>query len=146
DVWNQMVMIITYDEHGGFFDHVSPVQITTPPPQGATYSQGFDSLGVRVPAFIVSPFVRSGSVYNQTLDHTSILKFVAQVFGDGSYSPEVNQRKVRSVYDVLNQASPTRPPPAPPSIASYLNKVVPAAGYTPGKPPKMKPPSPLQRH
>ena len=42
-------MIVTYDEHGGFFDHVSPPAIRTDPPPGINYP-GFDTLGVRVPA------------------------------------------------------------------------------------------------
>ena len=135
DIWKQMVMVITYDEHGGFFDHVSPPEISTPAPPGATYSQKFDSLGVRVPAFVVSPFVKPGTIFSQTLDHTSILKFVAQVFGDGSYSEEVDGRKVASVYDVLNVQSPQAEPLAPPPIGDYLKRKVPSVGYTPGKAP-----------
>ena len=43
-------MVVTYDEHGGFFDHVSPPALRTDPPAGALY-KGFETLGVRVPAF-----------------------------------------------------------------------------------------------
>jgi phospholipase C len=135
DIWNQMVMIITYDEHGGFFDHVSPPALTTLPPAGALYKNPFISLGVRVPAFIVSPFVKPGTVFPKALDHTSILKFVSQVFGKGTYNNEVDHRTVGSVYDVLNQNSADVVPPAPPPIGDYLKKVVPSVGYTPGKAP-----------
>ena len=58
DVWNESVMIVTYDEHGGFFDHVSPPALRTDPPLGVAYKRGFDTLGVRVPGFVISPFVK----------------------------------------------------------------------------------------
>uniref|UniRef100_A0A0A9GPH1 Phosphoesterase family protein n=1 Tax=Arundo donax TaxID=35708 RepID=A0A0A9GPH1_ARUDO len=64
--WNQTLMIVTYDEHGGFFDHVpTPVQgvpspdgIVGPPP----YNFTFDRLGVRVPAILISPWIEKGTV------------------------------------------------------------------------------------
>src|SRR5262249_44823488 len=75
EVWKRTVMIVAYDEHGGFFDHVQPPAITTPPPAGAVWNE-FLSLGVRVPAFLVSPYVEAGSVVSQVFDHTSILKLI----------------------------------------------------------------------
>jgi phospholipase C len=104
--WQGTVLLVMYDEHGGFFDHVSPpTGIDTPPPVGATYAP-FTSLGARVPAFVISPLVAPGSVYSGILDHTSVLKFIADTFADGSYSPAVDGRKVRSVSDVLAQLPP----------------------------------------
>src|ERR1700736_1145740 len=100
-IWSLMVSIVTYDEHGGFFDHVSPPSATTMPPPGSAYTNPFQSLGVRVPAFVISPFVKPGTVFSGDLDHTSILKFVAQVFGDGSYNQYVDKRPVGSVSDLL---------------------------------------------
>jgi hypothetical protein len=70
------------------------------------------------------------------LDHTSILKFVAQVFGDGSYNPEVDQRRVGSVSDLLSTTTATIvKAPAPPPIDTYLKQEIPSVGYTPGKAP-----------
>jgi phospholipase C len=135
EIWSQMVMIVTYDEHGGFFDHVSPPTVRTVPPPGAVYSTSFECLGVRVPAFVISPFVKPGTVYSGDLDHTSILKFVAQVFWDGSYNPDVDQRHVGSVLDVLSPGGTIVKPPAPPPIDAYLNQEIPSVGYTPGNPP-----------
>ena len=97
-----MVVIVTYDEHGGFFDHVSPPPIATNPPPTATY-QPFSTLGVRVPAFIISPFVTAGAVYQETLDHLSILKFLGDKFNGGTYSPEVDNRPVNSVQATLDR-------------------------------------------
>jgi phospholipase C len=135
DIWSQMVMIVTYDEHGGFFDHVSPLSIRTNPPADATYSTPFESFGVRVPAFVISPFVKPGTLYHGVLDHTSILKFVAEVFADGSYNPEVDQRKVDSVSKVLTVDASFGKPLAPPPIDAYLNQQIPSVGYTPGNAP-----------
>jgi phospholipase C len=57
--WARTVMILSYDEHGGFFDHYSPLLIATPPPRAANYP-AFDSSGVRVPGLVISPLVPEG--------------------------------------------------------------------------------------
>jgi len=133
DIWAGTVMIVTYDEHGGFFDHVSPVPLKTNPPAGENYP-AFETSGVRVPALIVSPFVTAKTVFHGLLDHTSILKLIGQVFGDGSYNPEVDQRQVGSVWDVLNVQIPDQsPPPAPPPLADYLARAIQPVGYIPGR-------------
>jgi phospholipase C len=106
--WAKTVMIVTYDEHGGFFDHVPPLPIPTEPPPGVKYDR-FETTGVRVPAFVVSPLVEPASVYKQNLDHTSILQFLAEMFGDGDYSPDVRRRqdaRIGSVSDVLTRTQP----------------------------------------
>jgi phospholipase C len=113
-LWAETVIIITYDEHGGFFDHVSPIPLITNPPEGANYPP-FETSGVRVPALVVSPFVEPGTVYKGVLDHTSILKFIGQVFGKGGYSSEVDKRPVGSVLDVLNVDNPPDTNAASPS-------------------------------
>jgi len=110
DQFQSTVMVITYDEHGGFFDHVSPPLIATEPPEGSHTNPGFQSLGVRVPALVVSPFVSAGHCHTGVLDHTSILKFIGEKFGTrngrpAGYSPEVDSRPVDSVYRVLNLAT-----------------------------------------
>jgi phospholipase C len=67
--WNRTALIITYDEHGGFFDHVPPLAAQDDKP-------AFRSYGVRVPALIVSPWTERGSVSNVVYDHTSIIKTI----------------------------------------------------------------------
>jgi phospholipase C len=62
-----------YDEHGGFYDHYLPPTAVEDPPTIATY-------GVRVPAFLVSPYVPAGSVSTQTYDHTSLLATILRRF------------------------------------------------------------------
>ena len=119
EVWLNSVMIITYDEHGGFFDHVAPPALETVAPPGASYPP-FETLGVRVPAYIVSPFAKSSSVCHQLFDHTSILKLLGDKFGGGSYSDTVDRRPVRSLAEALDFSAPITHPPAPPSLEAYL--------------------------
>jgi len=120
DFWKGCVMVVDYDEHGGFFDHVSPPPAITAPPAGATYPP-FVSLGVRTPAYVISPFVAPGSVSHAVLDHTSVLKFIGEKFGpEGSYSDPVDSRPVESLSVVLNFSNPVNNPPAAPSLVAYL--------------------------
>lgn len=88
--WKKSVMIVTYDEHGGFFDHISPPHIETADPDNRYPT--FKSLGVRVPSYVISPFVAPRTAYHETLDHTSILKFLGEKFNGGSYSAAVDAR------------------------------------------------------
>src|SRR5205823_4119108 len=73
DLWGKTLLVITYDEHGGFFDHV-------PPPAAINEHHDFQRLGARVPALVISPFVGRGSTSTKLLgedfhfDHTSIIK------------------------------------------------------------------------
>jgi phospholipase C len=84
--WNQTLLVITYDEHGGCYDHV-------PPPTGAVAPDaavgefGFDfkRFGVRVPTLLISPLIAPGTVFRPggptPCDHTSILKTLEQRWG-----------------------------------------------------------------
>lgn len=91
DVWARTVAFITWDENGGFFDHVRP---PTPPPGTpgeyltvdplpalAGGVPGPIGLGFRVPLLVVSPFSRGGWVCSDTFDHTSLLRFIETRFG-----------------------------------------------------------------
>jgi phospholipase C len=118
--WNSTVMIVDYDEHGGFFDHVSPPMIPTAPPVGATYNQPFVSLGVRTPGYVISPFVKAGFVNSTVLDHTSVLKLIGDKFGGGSYSDVVDARPVASLSTILDFSQSLTPPPSAPALDAYL--------------------------
>jgi phospholipase C len=73
--WHKTVFVITYDEWGGFFDHVPPP--TAPiPPADQTAGNADGLLGFRVPTLIMSPFARRKSVAHTVFDHTSILRMI----------------------------------------------------------------------
>lgn len=71
--WDRMVVIVTYDENGGYWDHV-------PPPTGPGWSDRWGP-GSRIPTLIVSPFARKGAVDHAAYDTTSILKLITRRFG-----------------------------------------------------------------
>ena len=79
NVWKKTVLIITYDEHGGYADHVPPPPACVPdddkPPTHA-----FDRLGVRVPLMVVSPWAKPGYVSHYVTDHTSVTRFIQNRF------------------------------------------------------------------
>jgi phospholipase C len=73
--WRRTVLVITYDEWGGFFDHVPPGPAAIPPADRAAGNA--DGLrGFRVPCLIISPFARRRTVSHLTFDHTSILRMI----------------------------------------------------------------------
>jgi phospholipase C len=82
--WDQTLFVLTYDEHGGCYDHVAPPWGATPPDATAgEFGFGFDRFGLRVPTLLISPLIPAGTVYRvpaggTSLDHTSILKTVEQ--------------------------------------------------------------------
>jgi phospholipase C len=73
----KILLIVVYDEHGGFYDHVSP---PAAPPPFADESGLFDRYGVRVPAFLISPWLQPKSVSHMLFDHTSVLKTILEKF------------------------------------------------------------------
>lgn len=87
--WRKTLLIVTYDEHGGFFDHVPPLPI--PDDVGGV---PLATTGLRVPAFLVSRHVAPGVPFTDKLDHTSFLQLLADRFNPGqSYSAEVSRRQ-----------------------------------------------------
>jgi len=78
--WPSTVFIVTYDEWGGFFDHVAPPRATAPNDVDPDLVDGKALLGMRVPVVIASPFTRGDPndprVVSEVFDHTSVLKFI----------------------------------------------------------------------
>jgi phospholipase C len=62
--WGRTLFLVTYDEHGGFYDHVAPPARGVPSPDGIPAPNGFafDRLGVRVPTLAISPWIEAGTV------------------------------------------------------------------------------------
>jgi phospholipase C len=85
--WSQTLFVLTYDEHGGCYDHVPPPWGAIPPDSTTgEYGFGFDRFGGRVPTVLISPWIAPGTVYRvpagaTPLDHTSILATIEQRWG-----------------------------------------------------------------
>jgi phospholipase C len=85
EAWQKTLFLVTFDEHGGCYDHFSPPGV--PAPAGGQIANApFDRYGVRVPTLVISPNVQAGSLFRaqsangQFLDHTSILRTVFDCF------------------------------------------------------------------
>ena len=91
EVWASTLFILTYDENGGFFDHVPPpvapagtageYLTVNPLPSTASGIAGPVGLGFRVPCILMSPFTRGGYLASDTFDHTSMLRLIETRFG-----------------------------------------------------------------
>jgi phospholipase C len=80
-LWKATLLVIAYDEHGGFYDHVEPGAAVPPDEHREEYT--FDGYGVRVPAILVSPWVKRG-VCHDTFDHTSLLRYLIELWSLGA--------------------------------------------------------------
>lgn len=74
-LWQSTLLIVLFDEHGGFYDHCILPPHAVPPGGVDRHEWTFDSFGVRVPALLVSPWVGQG-VFHGQMDHTSLLRFL----------------------------------------------------------------------
>jgi phospholipase C len=75
--WNKCLFVLTYDEHGGFYDHVPPPAAAP----GAEPEADFQELGFRVPSIVIGPHVRRGCAIDQVLEHSSVLSTAAARYG-----------------------------------------------------------------
>jgi phospholipase C len=118
-LWPHTVMFLSYDEQGGFYDHVPPPAACapddTPPMIGSDGVQAaYDELGLRIPLFVISPYARRGYVSHETTDHTSILRFIEALF----HLPALTHRDANAVppfdmfdFDHPDTSVPTLPVP-----------------------------------
>ena len=103
NLWTKSALFVTYDEGGGYFDHV-------PPPQLDAYG-----LGMRVPALVISPWAKRGYVSGQLYEHNSLLKFMERRFGLPTLA-SVNHQFDTATPGLNNDAAQGKAfgPPAPP--------------------------------
>jgi phospholipase C len=84
-LWEKSVLIITWDEHGGFYDHVVPESAASTGERGREHGFTFGQLGPRVPAVVVSPLIRRNLIEHRSFDHTAIPETVRRVFNLPSF-------------------------------------------------------------
>jgi phospholipase C len=113
--WETSVLIITWDEHGGFYDHVPPPPAIAPGDTavGSKYNHfgfGFDQYGVRVPAVIVSPRIPRNTIDHRLYDHSSIAATLAAAFDLPSLT--ARDAAANSVLPLLSLADARQDTPA----------------------------------
>lgn len=110
--WNDTLLAITYDEHGGNYDHVAPPWGAVPPDNSVgEWGFDFNRFGVRIPALLISPRIAPGRVFrtkNGTIDHTSLLKTVEQRWGLGPLT--ARDKAAPDLGDVLTEKPRTDDP------------------------------------
>src|SRR5207244_7610497 len=126
DLWARTVLFLTWDENGGFFDHVAP-PVPSPGtpgeylsaatlPSDAAGIAGPIGLGFRVPMLVVSPFSRGGFVCSDTFDHTSLLRFIETRFG--VEAPNLSAWRRGAVGDLTSALNLAAVDPSVPSLPS----------------------------
>ncbi len=130
--WPRTVFIATYDEWGGFFDHVVPPRAAAANDVDPDIVDGKTLLGMRVPVVIASPFTRgdptSPRVVSMTFDHTSVLKLIEWRYGLAPLTARDASTDVGNLLDALdfsnvNAAVPDLPQPSDPDVTACLNQI-----------------------
>ncbi len=136
ELFAKTLLVIAYDEHGGLFDHVEPDKGVSPGDpvyrgptrrmgrfvralvdrlhhQARTKSYDFSQLGVRVPAVLVSPWIRPGTLVSKTLDHSSIPRTLHDLFAPDLPFLSKRDAAAAGFADVVTGSPLTRPRPNP---------------------------------
>jgi phospholipase C len=101
--WSKTVLIVNFDEWGGFFDHVPP-PLAPIPTASAAAGDTDGHLGFRVPCVVISPYAQRGFIAHGLYDHTSILKMIEWRFGLPPLT--VRDQTANNLAEVLNLAAP----------------------------------------
>jgi phospholipase C len=99
----ETLLVVLHDEHGGFYDHVTPPRAVAPDDNIAEFA--FDQYGPRVPALLVSPRLPK-TEQHKVLDHTSLLRFVIDNFGLSLATPDALGRRVAAATAILDGIPP----------------------------------------
>jgi hypothetical protein len=115
--WESTVIFLSWDDWGGFYDHVAPPQVDA------------NGYGLRVPGIVISPFAKTGFIDHQTLSHDAYVKFIEDVFlsgrrldprTDGRPDPRPDVRENAAVLgDLQADFDFTQPPRAPLLLPTY---------------------------
>jgi phospholipase C len=140
--WKRTALFLTYDEHGGYFDHVAPPRAIKPDNTGPLLGPGevpgsFNRYGFRVPLVAVSPYARKGYVSRIVQDHTSILRFIERKWNIGALTfRDANAHDMTDYFDFKRKPAFLHPPhiAAGPSIGPGLQKCHALGLHPPGEP------------
>jgi phospholipase C len=133
-LWDTSVLIITWDEHGGFYDHMSPPAAVAPGdshPLGKHNQFGFtfEQYGPRVPAIVVSPLIAKNTIDHRLYDHASIPAVIKVVFGAGPLTARDRQAnspdRLFSLQSARQDAPTTLPSAAVPTARLAMSMAIP---------------------
>jgi phospholipase C len=125
EVWESSILVITYAQHGGFYDHEMPPATVSPdgvisqdPGQGVAKIPPFDfrRLGARVPAVVISPYIDAGTIDHTVYDHTSVIATARKLFlGRGAATSYLTERdRLANTFDhVLTRTTARTDNPIP---------------------------------
>lgn len=157
-LFDKTLLLVTYDEHGGLFDHVPPPRARHPEllrygRKGGPYRLSrrivaffvetphapfdFRCMGPRVPAVAVSPWIAAGSIDTTRYDHSSIVATVRELFAPGQPPLTRRDKAANSLLHLVVGDAPPRPMPPPPAATAPLT-----AAAAPSPPPPPPPPPP----
>jgi phospholipase C len=116
--WERTLLVIIYDEHGGFFDHV-------PPPKTVDANPEFEQLGFRIPAFVIGGRVKRGHVEKTTYEHCSIGATLKARYGIGSLNARMDAAaSLAACIDPVLIDQPASPPPNMPVPQLHLGQAL----------------------
>src|SRR5205085_9201214 len=118
------LLVVLYDEHGGYYDHVTPPSTIAPDHHQEEFA--FNHLGLRVPALLVSPYAKQ-QVVNTQFDHTSLLRYLVEKWGLGSLGVRVADVNTRSIGPTLSGPMRANTPPQLPMPLPVAATVPPVA-------------------
>lgn len=134
-LWSKIALFVTFDENGGFFDHIPPVTapsgtpgeyvtapaVPDPTVIGSPPISGPIGLGFRVPMLIISPFARGGFVSSDLFDHTSVLRFLETRFG--AEVPNLSAWRRTTVGDLTSAFNFAAPDTSLPNLPATLQAI-----------------------
>jgi phospholipase C len=139
--WKDSIIIVTWDDSGGFYDHLAPPGFGQTCPQDRTgQEEGYAcGDGVRLPTLVISPFSKSGVVVHDLADHGSVSKLIEEIFGEPTFSslpdeakgvsvglsPADGDRATSDLFDALDARKLRGGSPNPPSLALVSSPNVP---------------------
>jgi phospholipase C len=131
--WKDSIIVVTWDDSGGFYDHLAPPGFGQTCPQDKTGpEEGYPcGDGVRLPALVISPFSKTGVVVHDFADHGSVSKLIEAIFGLPTFSklpdeakgvsvglsPADDDRATSNLFDALDERKLHGFAPNPPSLA-----------------------------
>ena len=139
--WKDSIIVVTWDDSGGFYDHAAPMEFGSTCPQDATGpEQGYScGQGVRVPALVISRYSKTGVVVHDLADHGSVSKLIEAIFGLPTFgslpdeatgvadglSPADGNPYTSNLLDAIDENKLHGQSPNPPSLAEIPSPSVP---------------------